>query len=139
MAKNRTEEDWFLRGGERPPKPEQLPPPPAEIKICEICGGSNIGEEEYCTHCGTPLDRTPDSEDDETGDDDDELRKFRVRVTASQPVETFVIVTATNEEDACDKVAGILDDGEFNPEAQDWDPVGSVDDPEIDDTDVTEV
>ena len=134
MSRNRTEEDWFLRGGERPPKPEQLPPPPAEIKICEICGGSNIGEEEYCTHCGAALDRTPDSEDDR------ETRKFRVRIVASQTVETFVDVMAADEEDACDKVADKIDSGKFNPEVWDWKPVsGSVDDPEIDDTDVTEV
>ena len=31
MPKNRTEEDWFLRGGKRPPKPAEQPSPsPAE-------------------------------------------------------------------------------------------------------------
>lgn len=124
MAKNRTEEDWFLRGGERPST--EIPDSEPQVPEDDL--------EDYETG--------DDPEDDGNGDDGDGrgTRKFRVRIVASRTVETFVIVTATDEEDACDKVADILDnDGEFNPEAQDWDPVGSVDDPEIDDTDVTEV
>lgn len=138
MPKNRTEEDWFLRGGERPstktPYDEPQVPDegnPHDTDPCDECDGRT-----RCDDCPHNL----DDEDEDEDEDDRETREFRVRIVASQPVETFVIVTATDEEDACDKVADILNnDGEFDPEAQDWDPVGSVDDPEIDDTDVEEL
>ena len=68
MAK--TYEDWFKRGGERPPRDGRLPPPPEETEIpggddgnggrspvvtCRNCGGDNLADEECCTHCGSAL------------------------------------------------------------------------------------
>lgn len=102
MTKNRTEEDWFLRGGERPSKPEQLPPPPAEIKICEICGGSNI------------------SEDDETDDDE---REFEVTMSRYRTVkqEARVTVKADCEESAMEKAEELAED---KGDEWDWKDVG---------------
>ena len=48
----KTEENWFLRGGKRP---EQEEPKEKKTVFCPNCGGENLSDEEYCTHCGHPI------------------------------------------------------------------------------------
>lgn len=53
MATNsKAMEDWFLRGGERPQENGMQQAP---VVICQNCGGDNLADEEYCTHCGAAL------------------------------------------------------------------------------------
>ena len=47
----KTEENWFLRGGKRPEQEE----PKEKTVFCPNCGGENLSDEEYCTHCGQPI------------------------------------------------------------------------------------
>lgn len=64
--KKKTMEDWFLRGGERPKNDcEQAP-----VVTCQNCGGDNLADEEYCTHCGAALTGGTSTEE-YCGDDDD--------------------------------------------------------------------
>lgn len=108
MAKKaKTEEDWFLRGGERPQ--EKLPDPPDEIPVddgedfdddgdvvdCPHCGGENLASEECCTHCGQPL----------HDDDDEEERDFMVTLTRTKTVsqKTTIRVSATTANEAMDR------------------------------------
>lgn len=58
MATNRTMEDWFLRGGEKPQEngmQAYVCGPTVAVAVCQNCGGENLATEEYCTHCGAPL------------------------------------------------------------------------------------
>lgn len=106
--KTKTEEDWFLRGGERP---QETPPGPssgvspdgddADVVDCPHCGGENLASEEYCTHCGRPL------RDDDDGDDNDdkEERDFMVTLTRTKTIsqKTTVRVSAATVDEAMDR------------------------------------
>lgn len=98
MAKKaKTEEDWFLRGGERPQ--EKLPDPPDEI----------------------PVDDDEDFDDDDDDDEDDEEeRDFMVTLTRTKTIsqKTTIRVSATTACEAMDRAEDeVLDD------AYDWDDV----------------
>ena len=63
---NKTMEDWFLRGGERPKNDREQAP----VVTCQNCGGDNLADEEYCTHCGAALTGGTSTEEYCGGDDD---------------------------------------------------------------------
>ena len=127
MTTNKTMEDWFLRGGERPKKEDEQAP----VVTCQNCGGDNLADEECCTHCGavltggtsteeycgsehgenpcdecdgrTKCDDCPHNCDDD--DDGPEHRVFVVTMTRTKSVaqESRVTVRATSEEEAMEK------------------------------------
>lgn len=108
MAKNtKTEEDWFLRGGEKPQ--EKLPEPPldgndADVIDCPHCGGENLASEECCTHCGRPL----------YDEDDGDERDYVVTMTRTRTVcqRAKVRVRARSESDAMEKAEDLAEDGQ---------------------------
>ena len=84
MAKKaKTEEDWFLRGGERPS--DALPPPPEEI---------------------------PPEDDDDDDDDDEEPRDFMVTLTRTKTIrqKTTMRVSATTANEAMDRAEDEVSD-----------------------------
>lgn len=104
MPKNRTEEDWFLRGGERPetPGPDEIDEGnPHDTDPCDECDGRT-----RCDDCPHNL----DSEDDE--------REFEVTMSRFRTVkqETRVTVKADCEESAMEKAEELATD-----EGGDWD------------------
>lgn len=129
MTDKKTMEDWFLRGGKRPEKDGTRQA--SRNLVCQNCGGENIPDEEYCTHCGAALtggastgeycgsehgENPCDECDGRTrcddcphncGDDNDgsEVRKFVVTMTRIKTVaqEARVTVVAESEEEAMDR------------------------------------
>lgn len=101
MANEKTMEDWFLRGGERPKNDGEHAP----AGTCQNCG-DNLADEEYCTHCGAAL-TGGTSTGEYCGDDDDGpgLRKFVVTMTRLKTVEqeARVTVMAASEEEAMEE------------------------------------
>lgn len=136
MATNRTVEDWFLRGGEKPRDngmQAYVCGPTIAVAVCQNCGGENLADEERCTHCGAPLVGEPstaeycgdDEYEDDLADDEDEdgEREFTVTVRRTWTVlqEAKMKVIADCEESAMMKaedIAEVDDDGEV-----DWDNV----------------
>ena len=105
--KTKTEEDWFLRGGERPQG--KLPDPPDEI----------------------PAD---DGEDD---DDDDEERDFIVTLTRTKTVsqKTTMRVSATTANEAMDRAedeASDVDNWEDVPDSEEYGDAAADDAEEAD-------
>lgn len=109
MAKNRTEEDWFLRGGERPstktPYDEPQVPDegnPHDTDPCAECDGLT-----RCDDC--PHNRELVEDDDET---DDYGREFTVVISRFRTVkqEARVVVKADCEESAMEKAEELAED-----------------------------
>ena len=124
MSTNRrTEEDWFLRGGERPKNNEQT-----SVVTCQNCGGDNLADEEQCTHCGAALQGgTSTAEycgDDDDGDDDGDLREYEVGVFRTLKVHHYqtakVRVEARSEIDAMDRVEEQYARGDLELSDLDW-------------------
>ena len=116
MATNRTMEDWFLRGGEKPKDngmQETLPEPPDE----------------------TPVDDDEDFDDDEN--DEGGEREFEVVLERKRIVwqEATVRVTADCEETAMSEAEELAEDGRVDG----WDDVGPEDYEELEATDVEEL
>lgn len=128
--KTKTEEDWFLRGGERPQG--KLPDPPDEIPAddgedfddgdvvdCPHCGGENLASEEFCTHCARPL-------HDDDDDDDEEVRDFIVTLTRTKTVsqKATMRVSATTAHEAMDRAedeaSDVDDDWKDVPDSEEY-------------------
>jgi hypothetical protein len=121
MSTNRTEEDWFLRGGERPKNDsEQMQTP---VVTCQNCGGDNLADEEYCTHCGAALTGgTLTGEYRGDDGDDNELRLYEVEVSQKKTVTqtATVRVRAASEDDAMDLVEDRVFNGDLDVTDLDW-------------------
>lgn len=104
-------EDWFLRGGERPKKEDEQAP----VVTCQNCGGENLADEEYCTHCGAAL-AGGTSTGESCGDGEDENRDDRLfSVTMERTVTVrqtaTVRVYANCEESAMDNAEDLAENG----------------------------
>ena len=121
MSTNRTEEDWFLRGGERPKNDsEQMKTP---VVTCQNCGGDNLADEEYCTHCGAAVaGGTLTGEYCGDDGDDNELRLYEVEVSQKKTVTqtATVRVRAASEDDAMDLVEDRVFIGDLDVTDLDW-------------------
>lgn len=134
---NRTEEDWFLRGGERPrtkknggEREETILPPDA---VCQNCGNCRPGGTERCQVCGVAL--TGGASTDECcGDDDDDdggdaLRLYEVEVSQTKTISqtATVRIRAASEDDAMDLVEERAANGDLDVTDLDWTDVEDSD------------
>lgn len=124
---NRTEEDWFLRGGERPDAANAHGDPGAHGwdsaeeggpgGICQNCGSENPAGNERCACCGASLTGgCPTGE--YCGDDGDGvLQDWTVTMSRTRSVQQTaeIRVKAHSEDEAMDLVEGRAED-----EADDW-------------------
>lgn len=112
MAK--TQDDWFLRGGERSPADTENSC--SDGFVCQNCGNcwpADVGE--TCPSCGASISgRTSTAEycgADGDGDGKDALRSFNVTVVREKTVEQTHVMTvaARDEDDALDVARKRLD------------------------------
>lgn len=128
MARN--EEDWFLRGGERPNPAKESgsddvvrsddfvtcqncgQPWPAEVgELCPMCGASLAGGTSTAEYCGAD------------GDGDENARiSFDVTLVREKTVEQTYTVTvrARDEDDAFEEARKLLSDDDIDPDEWDW-------------------
>lgn len=121
MARNRTEEDWFLRGGERPARADDEPMAPEgnphDTDPCAECDGLTRCDD--CPHNQELI----DAEDDETDDE----REFEVTMSRYRSVkqEARVTVKADCEESAMEKAEELAED---KGDEWDWKDIGGSED-----------
>lgn len=118
MAIGKEMEDWFLRGGERPKNGGGQKP----VVTCQNCGGDNLADEEYCTHCGAALaggTSTAEYCGDDGGEDG---RTFAVTMERTVTVRqtATVRVKAGCEESAMDRAEELAED---DSDGWDWEDV----------------
>lgn len=132
MAK--TQDDWFLRGGERPDPAEENSDDvvrsddflvtcqncgqswPTEVgEICPMCGASLTGGASTAEYCGADGDGADCAAEDT-------LRSFNVTVVREKTVEqTHVMTVAARDEDEAIEVAQkILDSADFDNWDWEW-------------------
>ena len=108
MATSKEMEDWFLRGGKRPEMNgmQQV----SHNLVCQNCGGENVPDEEYCTHCGAAL--TGGTSTGEYCGDDEEERDFIVTLTRTKTIrqKTTMRVSATTANEAMDRAEDEVSD-----------------------------
>lgn len=143
MAKTKTEEDWFLRGGKRPDannaygNPDTSDGEPIEDepgKVCQNCGIENLAENEHCVCCGAAL--TGGCPTDEyCGADDGKPKTYIVTMSRTRSVQQTakVRVKAHSEEEALDLV-----EDRVEYEAEDWAWKDNDDTEEFDDVEAVE-
>ena len=121
MAK--TQDEWFLRGGERPPADTESEC--SDGFVCQNCGNcwpADIGE--TCPSCGASLaGGTPTAVYCGAGDDGENARiSFDVTLVREKTVEqTYdVTVRARDEDEAIEEARKLLLDPDIDPDEWDW-------------------
>ncbi len=108
---NKTAEDWFLRGGEKPAKSKK---DAVELAVCQNCGGMNLaGETDKCTHCGASLaGGCPTDEYCGADGETPAAKKFKVVFARVKSVEQTcsVEIEAGSEEEAMSIAQQMADD-----------------------------
>lgn len=142
MAIDRTMEDWFLRGGE---KPQYNGMQTVAVAVCQNCGHENPADAERCKHCFAPLVGGPSTaeicgdDEDDLADDEDESdeREFEVTLERKRIIwqRATVRVTADCKETAMSTADELAEDGQVDG----WNDVGSEDYEGIEATDVEEL
>lgn len=122
---NKTMEDWFLRGGEKPAQEDASvkPDSPHECDACDECDGHH-----HCDEC-------PHLTDGEDDDDEEALQDWTVTMSRTRSVQQTaeIRVKAHSEDEAMDLVEDRAED-----EADDWPWKDNGDTEEFEDVEAVE-